>query len=61
MSRVIDGDYIEVSGSSKYRVYALNDPGRRYCTCPAWRFQHKKAAGRTCKHIEKLLAAGVRL
>jgi hypothetical protein len=24
------------------------------CTCPAWKFQHAHAAGRTCKHITTL-------
>lgn len=60
--RVVDGDYIEVAGSKPgvtYKVYALNDPTKRYCTCPGWKFQHKRAEGRSCKHIDRLLAAGV--
>jgi len=32
--------------------------GTVYCDCAAWRFQHKPARKRTCKHIKQAKAEG---
>lgn len=39
--------------SDSGRTYTVKlNPGRGgYCTCPAWKFQHKSPKFRTCKHI----------
>lgn len=42
-----------ISGS-KGNKYFVNVE-KRYCTCPAWRFQKVPADQRTCKHLETVL------
>jgi len=51
-----DGESIIVSGSKPSSRYTIKRTGATYyCTCPAWKYQHKApAAGRTCKHIKAL-------
>lgn len=36
-----------------YEVRIGHD-GNVYCTCPAWRFQHRAPGERTCKHLQGL-------
>lgn len=47
------------SDSDPSRTYDVRKgrDGNVYCTCPAWRFQRKPVAERTCKHIDRLAAA----
>lgn len=71
--RVTDGPYIRVkseSSTSEYKVFAIGTP-EQYCTCPAWKNQSKTYTARKaermllpgdrrfCKHIDKLIKAGV--
>lgn len=67
MARIVDGPSVTVAGSNgaSYQVYALGTRFQ-YCTCPSWRFHGQKKTdaghgGRTCKHIDRLLTAGVKV
>jgi predicted nucleic acid-binding Zn finger protein len=46
---------IKVAGSNgnEYTVKQGRD-GVVYCSCPAWKFQRKPAAQRTCKHVRRV-------
>jgi len=48
------------SASNPDRRYYINraKDGSVYCSCPAWRFQHKPASQRTCKHCEDYKSGG---
>jgi hypothetical protein len=64
--RVTDGPYIEVRSQSnpdkRYRCYAVGTD-KQWCTCPSRKFGNRRdAQGRgSCKHLDKLNAAGVTL
>jgi predicted nucleic acid-binding Zn finger protein len=49
---------IKVPGSNgrEYTIKRARNNGSWYCSCPAWKFQHKAPADRTCKHINALAA-----
>ncbi len=34
-----------------YTISQSKDRKSIYCSCPAWKFQHKAPADRTCKHL----------
>lgn len=47
---------IQVPGSNG-RVYTIKrarNGASWYCSCPAWKFQHRTPTERTCKHIDAL-------
>ncbi|KAH7338308.1 hypothetical protein B0J17DRAFT_661935 [Rhizoctonia solani] len=55
---LVDGETVEVSGSSKSRSkYTIKrTDAHYYCSCPAWRNQSGvKVEVRTCKHLKELL------
>lgn len=39
------------SSGKRYEIREGKD-GVLYCSCPAWRFQHKPTDQRTCKHFK---------
>lgn len=55
-----DGESIQVAGSYSRKTnqtshYTIKRTGHVYfCSCPAWKFQHRPSDARTCKHINSL-------
>jgi predicted nucleic acid-binding Zn finger protein len=47
---------IKVPGSNgaEYTIKRARNGASWYCSCPAWKFQHKAPADRSCKHIRAL-------
>lgn len=47
---------IQVPSLTSDKVYVVKRGrnGAWYCSCPAWKYQHKNPAERTCKHINAL-------
>ena len=58
----VKGDVLATyrSKSNPDRRYYINKAkdGSVYCSCPAWRFQHKPAKDRTCKHTDDYTSGG---
>lgn len=51
--------YTSPSSGREYTVkFNASGYGRlgHYCSCPAWKFQHKDPKKRTCKHIKSILS-----
>lgn len=54
----IEGQQVGVEGRDGRHWYDIIK-GRDevvYCSCPAWKFQRRPAAQRTCKHLQKFQA-----
>lgn len=45
------------SNPSKFYQIRMGRDGNVWCTCPAWKFQHAAAKGRTCKHLRSFAAS----
>ena len=60
MTRLEDGDTVEIPGSGG-GTYSLTNSGGVYsCTCPGWRFQSLPLDKRTCKHLRAYLGEEAR-
>lgn len=47
---------VQGSGAKPYIVSIYDDGTPPYCTCPAWKFQSKTHAEKSCKHTSKVMA-----
>jgi hypothetical protein len=48
-----NGEHVLVKGSgTTYKVTRAKEGDGMYCSCPAWKYQRKNPAMRTCKHCE---------
>lgn len=45
------------SGSGTYTIKLAKNGAPAYCNCPSWKFQHKPAAQRSCKHLRAVAEA----
>jgi DNA ligase 1 len=55
MPDLLDGESVEVQGSSGAKYVLKNIAGVYSCSCPAWRNQSANIDKRTCKHLRSRL------